>query len=125
MTEDRADVASSGRAAAAGVEGAQEGGQRPGAGTLPAAPSAPDGQAGTRNAALAINTSYVGFGYTSVQTPLGPRHSIRATMATGRTKEIAHVRHAAYAGEICARLAAATEELNEAAGLIVRDREDS
>lgn len=83
----------------------------------------PDLAKGTRNAALAINTSAAGYGYTTIDTPLGQRHSIRVTTVMGRSKEIALVRHKLYAGEICRRLAEATEQLNEAAALIVRDRE--
>lgn len=85
----------------------------------------PDMAAGTRSAALSINTSVKAFGYRRVSTPLGARCSVTLTTAMGRTKEIALVRHAAYAGEIVARLEEARAALEAAAELIARDREET
>lgn len=83
----------------------------------------PDMAKGTRNVALAINTSITDCDYEVVETPLGTRRSIILTTATGRTKEVALVQHAAYAGEIVRRMCNAIDELHAAAELIVRDRE--
>lgn len=83
----------------------------------------PDLSSGTRNVALAINTSYTSVVVRRKSTPLGDRYSVFGVTATGNTRELASLKDAGMAEVVRAHLIVAIDSLERAAATIVRDRE--
>lgn len=83
----------------------------------------PDMARGTRNAAIAINSSYDNAITRRQDTPLGERWSVYGVTVTGQTKEVAMLRTQKAAEEVEYELRRAIVSLRFVAAAIARDRE--
>lgn len=82
----------------------------------------PDMAAGTRSAALSLNTSAVAVTTRRISTPLGERWTVAVVTASGRDREVALLRTEQRAAKVASALTAAIKGLREAAEEIAADR---
>lgn len=120
---NRGDVQDSTRPGHEGCEPAQEEEGQTAVTPSSSALRAPDGQSGTRNAALAINTSYQSTICQPRETPLGKRHVVYGLTATNARRELAMFRTQKRADAFRRQVERAIRALHEAAYEIVQDRE--
>jgi hypothetical protein len=82
-----------------------------------------DGAQGTRNTALALNTSYASFTTKPQSTPLGLRYVVLGHTHAGGRREVALLKDEISAQLVATHLGAALSSLQVAAEFVTRDRE--